>query len=396
MKNIFLIFLLSGLVAATTSCHETIDLPVESCTLPFADSSSNHPKQAVFQAILEDYVKKGLPGIVMAVHSPEDGLWIGAAGKSKLETGEDMLPCHLFHSASVSKMYMVATAMSLVEEGLMDLNATIDNYLPAAVSERLPNGKTTKLRHLMNHRSGIPDFIEEVDHIMDYYNNLMKVFTTEDYLEYIYDKKPRFEPGTGGSYSNTNTVVLALAMEHVTGRDHASLVTERVFKKLGVMDTYYKSEPGYPAPDGLVNTYLDYRGTGQLQNISEVERNFAQMNIAHDAMIASAYDYFRFISGLFNGEIISENSVDTMIANGNRLGVFRFPSELYGVTKIGHDGGSLGAANQVYYYPEEKTSIVICSNFGGFLDSPLGDLFYGFRVGREGTIIGEVEQVLFE
>ena len=396
MKYLFCSLLLSGILIGLISCHEEIDLPVGSCELSFTDSSQNHPQHVALQNLLDTYTRKGLPGVVMLVHAPQSGLWIGAAGKSVLETNEPLRPCHLFHSASVAKTYMVVTAMSLVEEQLLELDKTIDNYLPESIYSRLPNGKTATVRQLMNHTSGIPDFIEETDHVLDYYNNLMEVFTTEDYLEYIYDKKPEFEAGSRGYYSNTNTVILALIMEQVSGKDHASLVSERVFNKLGVHDTYYKNEPGYPSPNGLVNTYLDFRGSGQLQNVSEIERNFAKMNIAHDAIIASPYDYFRFISGLFKGEIISLKSVEEMVEPGNQLGIFRYTSETYGTSKIGHDGGSLGAANMVYYYPEKETSIVICSNFGGFLDTPLSDIFYGGQIGRRGNLMGDVERLLFE
>ena len=396
MKFLFYSTMISLFVFGLGSCHQSLDLPVASCELPFADSSHLHIKNEAFQAILDNYVQKGLPGVVMLVHSPQEGLWIGASGKSVLESGKAMNTCNLFHSASVAKTYMVATAMSLVEDGILALDATIDTYLPKEIYSRLPNGTKATVRHLMNHRSGIPDFIEETEHILDYYNNLMHVFTTDDYLEYIYDKKARFEPGKAGSYSNTNTVILALVMEHATGVDHASLLTQRILNKIGLNDTYYKNEEGYPAPTGLVNTYVEFRGSGQLQNSTDLERNFAKMNIAHDALIASPYDYFRFISGLFRGEIISRPFLDEMISKENKLGVFVFPSETFGVTKIGHDGGSLGAANLVFHYPEKETTIIICSNFGGFLDSKLSDMFYGYRVGKEGTIIGEVESLLFK
>ncbi|MEL6718187.1 MAG: serine hydrolase domain-containing protein [Bacteroidota bacterium] len=382
--------------------QESIALPVEECNIDFEHNSATHPKAADFQALLDKYVAKGMPGLSMVVYTPEGGKWIGSAGVAKIETQEPMKPCQIFHSASVAKTYHAVAAMSLMEEGRLDIDKTIDTYLPDWVCKDMANRTTATVRQLMNHSSGIPDFIEDTDHTTDYFHDLERVFTTEEYLDYVCGDEATFEAGTSTSYSNTNTVLLALIMDEIAG-NHADVITEKIINKLGLKHTFYKNETGYPAPAGAVNTYVDMKGDGRLINSTAIERNFAKMNIGHDAMMASAHDYFLFIRALFEGKLVSQNSVDQMldfgkypsiIDFGEGLGLAVSKTPLKNITRAGHDGGSLGAANIVQHYVEKDITIVICSNFGGFLDSPLTELFYSTLIGSQRSILGELELML--
>ena len=403
MKSLLSILFL--VIIIISSCHNNINAPVQTCTNYWQESPTEHPKADSLQAILDDFVRKGFPGLVLAVNTP-DGVWVGAAGKAKLETQEPMQPCHLFHSASVAKTYHVTAALKLAEAGKLDIHKTINHYLPESVCANLPNRNIATIKDLMNHTSGIPDFIEQIDHITDYYNNLHRTFTTKQYLNYVCGKKANFQPATKIEYSNTNTVLLALIMDKLEG-NHADVLTKEIFEPLNLTKTFYKNEKGYPAPKGVVNTYIDMRGNGKLINSTEIERNFAKMNIGHDAMVASAYDYMSFMHALFNEKIINRTSLDTMmnmfvipnrsnIQIGFGLGLEMIYSEEYKIMRAGHNGASLGAANNVFHYVEPNITIAVCSNFGDFMPNPLGKLFYHWNIGTEGRLLGEIERLLLE
>jgi D-alanyl-D-alanine carboxypeptidase len=256
----------------------------------------------------------------------------------------------------------------------------------------------------MNHTSGIPDFILELKHVLDYFQDLMKTFTTEEYLEYICGDDANFEAGMQTEYSNTNTVLLALIMDEIAG-NHADVISKKIIDHLDLKNTFYKNEKEYPAPKGSVNTYFDLKGNGKMVNSTEYERNFAKMNIGHDGMLASAYDYYLFIEALFSGKILSQESLDEMIKyesypsavkRGEGLGLEITEAPLGLLTRMGHNGGSLGAANNVFYYPEKDTYIITCSNYGDFIDGPLNALNWSGLVGNQQCLLGELELLLFE
>ncbi|MEL6675591.1 MAG: serine hydrolase domain-containing protein [Bacteroidota bacterium] len=385
-----------------TACQPAAVQPFQVCQ---EDLSLNpdHPKAAAYQAVLEEYVGRGVPGTVALVYTPEDGLWLGAAGHAVLENAEPMQTCNLFYSASTAKTYHVVAALKLVEQGKLDLKAPIAQYLAPKYAAMIPLSDQIKVEQLMNHTSGIRDFIEETDHISDYFHNLNREYTTDDYLAYISDKEPLFEPGTRVYYSNTNTVVLALIMDHIYG-DHAKALTDFIIEPLGLERTFYKNQAGYPAPPGAVNCYMDLYGNGTLQNATDWERNFTNMNIGHDAMLVNPYDNYRFLKALFAGALIDSALVDSMrtIFNGNDfiglgLGIEATFFEGDISENLGHNGGSLGGAHEMRFYPEAGVYICTSANFGGFIDSPIGELFYpsGNQLGEGDNLYNALEKIAF-
>lgn len=402
MKQSTFIILLA-ISSVLFACSKEILRPVQDCENHIDLLNNEHPLAEEIQSLMEKYVKLGFPGITVLVHTPKDGKWIGSAGVSRIEDQKPMENCNIYHSASVAKTYHVVAAMTLVEAGKLELDKSIDNYLPSWICADLPNRKTATVRQLMNHTSGIPDFIAKIDHVLDYFQDLYGNFTTEEYLDYVCGSKSDFSAGEGLRYSNTNTVLLALIMDNVAG-NHADLITEQIIEKLGLEETFYKNEKGYPAPPGAVNTYVDIKGDGTMINSTDIERNFAQMNIGHDAMLASANDYFLFLQALFNEELLPKERIDEMLSIvenqstivwGQGLGLEIVKTPLLNLTRTGHNGGSLGAANNVYYYPEKDSYIVTCSNFGDFIDSPLTQYAWSPLIGNRRTLLGELELLLF-
>ena len=385
------------------SCSQEIIRPVTVSENKIQNINYDHPFIKEIQDLLEKYVKLGFPGVTVLVSTPEHGKWISSAGVSRIENQQPMVNTNVYHSASVAKTYHVVAAMTLVESGQLVLDKTIDHYLPTWVCQDLPNRNTATVRQLMNHTSGVPDFIGKIDHMLDYFQNLNRNFTTEKYLDYVCDTEADFTAGKRVRYSNTNTVLLALIMDEIAG-NHADLISEKIIKKLELKNTFYKNEKGYPAPIGAVNTYLDIKGNGKMINSTEVERNFAQMSIGHDGMLASANDYFLFLEALFNEKLVSRQSLNEMleiqkipaaIIYGQSLGLEIVKTPMLGLTRVGHNGGSLGAANNVFHYPEKDAYIITCSNFGDFIDSPLTKHTWSGLIGHKNTLLGELEVLMF-
>ena len=389
------LFYLPFLFLLFSNCRkEDWSIPDTPCTLDFPDSSQNNPKDGVYRNVLQRAVSGGVPGLVLLVRTPKEGLWIGAAGKSKIETGEPMLPCQIHHSASVAKTYMATAIMLLVEDGKIDLDNPINKYLDTDLCNHIGNGNTATVRQLLNHTSGIRDFVLERNFITDYFNDYFNNYTTNDFLHYIYDKPAYFEAGAKAEYCNTNYVLITLIIDKVTGKPHADFLSESIFKKLDLKHTYYKNEPGYPQPEGLVNSYWDRYGNGQLENITQVAIHFDETNVGHDAMLASASDFAKFLEALLKGQIVSKSSLEQMMTWQydakddvfNGLGLLR-QSTKYGYA-IGHGGGNFGVAMYAEYFPKQDVTIVFCSNISGFFPSPALEQVKQFK--------RNIEKVVFE
>ena len=108
-----------------------------------------------------------------------------------------MRPTHRHFAASVTKMYTAAAVMLLVEDGLIDLDARISQYLPESVYGPVPNGAGATVRHLLGHTSGIPDFGGSLAYDLDTLNDPMGSYPPDRMLAYTHGQSAVFAPGAG-------------------------------------------------------------------------------------------------------------------------------------------------------------------------------------------------------
>ena len=148
-----------------------------------------------------------------------------------------MRPTHLQHAASITKMYTATAVLLLVEDGLIDLDARISQYLPESVYGSIPNGDQATVRQLLGHTSGIKNFSSNLAYDLDFFNDPKGSYPPERLLSYLHGQSPFSSPGTSYFYSNANYLLLALIMDHVTEKGHASVISERILQPLGLRTT---------------------------------------------------------------------------------------------------------------------------------------------------------------
>ena len=369
--------LMPALAVALLAAGCTLDInePVEPPSLTWDPALNTHPDGPAFQGLIDRHVREGLPGVVLFVRTPQ-GQWNGAAGYAKIETSEPMVPTHLHHAASVTKMYTATAVLLLAEDGLIDLDARISQYLPEDVYERLPNGTRATVRQLLGHTSGIKDFSSVVAYDLDFFNDPKGSYPLERLLSYVYRQSPFVSPGTGYFYSNANYLILALIMDCVIEAGHASVISERILQPLGLGATYYKNEPGYPTPTGLVNSYEGIAGDGRLMNVSDLAVHAAGIFMGNAGLMATSADFAAFLDALLAGRLISQALLSEMqewrepVRYGLGLNYAETP---YG-PGIGHGGADFGAQSRVRHFPEVDATIVLLVNGG---DSGLTGRLFG-------------------
>ncbi len=178
-----------------------------------------------------------------------------------------------FGVASVCKGLTALTVVSLVSEGRLAL----DTAARAVVGDDLPDiGSDVTIEHLLSHRSGIGDYVDE-EAGFDASSYVLTVpvhrlATTEGYLPAMRGIPAKFSAGERFSYCNSGYVVLALVIERVTGTGFHEAVEQRVCGPAGLRDTAYlrsdelpaRAARGYLDADGLRTNvlHLPVRGSG--------------------------------------------------------------------------------------------------------------------------------------
>lgn len=136
-----------------------------------------------------------------------------------------------FLIGSIGKPFTAFMTLILVNDGLIDLNATINDYIPEYSG---PAKNKATIHQLLTHTSGIPDH----GAVPNYSKKRVRwIYNSDQYLQLINEVGPKFEPGTAFQYSGIAYNILAIICEKVTKKDFADLLKERIFIPLGMNDT---------------------------------------------------------------------------------------------------------------------------------------------------------------
>lgn len=370
------LFLLSILFLSVSCSKQSWEIAGNNCTLN-ETINADYSKASQLQSIIDKYSKQGIPGMAIAVYSPE-GYWASASGYAKLETKTLMQPCHLQFSQSVAKTYMAVAILKLYEAGKINLDEKITAYLPADVIKKVTAAEQVTVRMLLNHTSGIAEYNDKPAYISYLLQHPLHFFTTMDYLDYIDGKDMQFTPGSKRSYTNTNYLLLALIGDQLTG-DHAKYIRDQIFVPLGLINSYYRENENYLDKPELVNSYWDRYSNSVLENCSEMQNVNVASLIGDDGIIATPIDYVKFLKGLFEEQLLMPSTMEQMLtfvksdtakdAYGYGLGIHSDPYK--GHDEYGHTGGGIGAGCELGYIPDVNTYFFVGLNMGTIISSPI-------------------------
>lgn len=385
MKN-YIIYIL---IIAAFAC-EKAQVPattIAAPALPWTDTSARHPRHAQLTALLEKYRKQGLPGISLLVHDAA-GTWVGSTGKADIERDVPFQNGTVSKAASITKLLVGTMVFRLIEDSTRSginysfLNQKIADLLPASITSRLANGNTVTVGQCMKHETGIPDVIEQDAFYLAVLNNPNKKWKAEELLSFVYDKPAIFRPSDTAIYSNTNTTLVALAVEAATGKSHATLLRQYVLNAVGMQHTFYQPHDALPAY--TAQGYYDLYNNGSIVNVSNLVTGSGN---GYGGMYSNVTDLFRFMDALLlKRTLLSARSLALMQSWGKADGANKYG---YGMMRkfisrephagIGHSGRDLGYSANLFHFPSRGVSHVFFVNYGTDADSKLKAVFNAFQ-----------------
>lgn len=371
------------------ACSKALVEPTEEVNIvaPWTDSSNKHPQRDAYTALLEKYRQKGLPAISLLVRNAQ-GTWFGATGKADIERGVPFTPGTVSKAASITKLFIGALTFRIMEDsartgmGYSALYQPITKWLPARITDKLPNGRLITLGDCMNHETGIPDLIEQDAFYLAITNNPNKKWQQEELLAHVYDKEPLFKPRDTAIYSNTNTVLVSMILEAATGTKHSELLHRYVLDPLQLKNTFY--QPHDPLPSHAAQGYFDLYNNNKLVNVSNLITGSGN---GYGGLYSNLFDLYRFGDALLiNKTLIQPRSLALMQTWGkadppNRYGygiMLKFIER--GVNAgIGHSGRDLGYTANLFYFPNKDVLHIFFINYGTDTKSNLRPVFNAFQ-----------------
>lgn len=387
MKFIFFVIAYVCLVAC--SQDEQFQPAYYSCNNALKVQSEANPNHQKYMELLDGITHSGVPGIMMAIQDTSHGMWSGASGKADLGNNIDLMPCNITRVGSTVKTFTAVTILLLQEEHKLDLDDPITKYLSPDYLEGIENAGQSTVRQLLQHSSGIYNYIVNLKFQTSSLNNLTKVWQPEELLSYARNKKASFAPGTDVLYSNTNYILLGRIIEEIEQKPFYEVFEEKIFRPLNLSATSCAAKD--PVPNGIIRGYVDFYSN--LDVINATYYSGWDYYTADGGLISNPVDLCTFLNTLFNGDILSPESLNEMInwqtPRGQiqqdysvqyGLGIFRMETP-YGEAYT-HSGDAIGYAAAMFYFPRQHTTIswAVNGNYGkidAFTQTPeaMGKIF---------------------
>lgn len=320
--------------------------------------------EETWRVLLEESARRNnVPGATMAVLRENDFLEV-AIGVTNVQTRWPVTPTTVFQIASITKVFTATLIMQLVDAGLVDLDTSVQQYLPTF---RLADdtAHSITVRHLLSHTSGIPS-----EHYEDFGRGDDCV---ERFVASLSADRLVYPAGTMFSYSNTGLVVAGRLIEVVTGLTWDAALRQRILDPLALHTTFTLPEDVliHPAAIGhqpdphtgeplLVHRWYGARAVGPAGIISMTAADlvrFAQMHL-HQG------------KGPNGTHLLSKESVRAM--QEAQISVPGMQTKAWGlgwnlpnwgdVFVVGHNGDSPGQAASLRLLPKQNIAIAILTN----------------------------------
>ncbi|PZP61986.1 MAG: serine hydrolase [Pseudoxanthomonas spadix] len=260
----------------------------------------------------------------------------------------------VFELGSITKVFTALLVFRLRQRGLLDVDAPIGRYvddLPAA-------WQPIALSRLLSHTSGVPNYLNE--------GNFLELMPTDptprELLAMVAQAPLDFAPGTRHAYSNTNYILLGLAIERVTGADYWQFLQDEILGPLKMGD----AGPRRAGDRRLIaQGHLYQDGRWLDPPITAPGSAWAA-----GGLLASIDDMARFAVALDQGKLLPPGPLhemwrDTRLADGGSAGWGAGWELADGGQVVGHGGGTAGFTGYLRHVPALRRTVVVLINRAG-------------------------------
>ena len=245
------------------------------------------PLPNTVQEQLVEALDHDLDGIIVYVDQAGEPAEFYAAGWHDRKKEIPAYPQAIFKIASITKLYVAVATAKLVKAERLSLDKSLAEYFPELV-DRIENAEKITLKMMLQHRSGIPNFVDHPDFWIKPPKN------KQETLDYALDLPADFEPDKGYGYSNTNYMLISDLIDKVVGYPHQQYIKQEILLPLGLKNTFGSlNELNEQQKQQLMSGY--YAG---------IDKDFKTENTG--LMLATAEDVGIFLRALNDGSVFNE------------------------------------------------------------------------------------------
>ncbi|MBE1548403.1 D-alanyl-D-alanine carboxypeptidase [Mycobacterium sp. OAS707] len=321
-------------------------------TKPIDDTLAKRLDAAVDQAM----TAAGVPGAIVGIWGP-DGDYVRAFGVADKAARAPMKTDFYSRIGSVTKTFTVTAILQLADQGKLGLDDAIAEFI-----DGVPLGNRITLRQLARMQTGLVNYTATPEFQKAMFTDPRRPFTPHELIDFAFTQPNTFPPGQGFEYCNTNTVLLGMVVQKVSGQPLAAYIHDHILAPLGIMShTSFPTTNAFPEPHA--QGYTKQTADGKEAVATDWDPSWAW---AAGAMISTLDDMRIWAPALATGKLLTpqmqEQRLQTVGSpgmppqDGYGLGIFNLGGW------IGHNGSLPGFQAVVVYLPQKQTSLVILTN----------------------------------
>ena len=339
--------------------------------------------QDQIDAIIENAINETqLVGASVGVMRQNEVIFTRGYGYADLNRKVEAIEHTVYRIGSITKQFTALAILILVEQGKVNLNDVMLDYLPSFPQK---DHKVT-IDQLLNHTSGIKSYTD----IERFWEISERDLSRQEIVDLFTSEPVEFSPGENYQYNNSGYYLLGLIIENVSGMSYANFLKTNVWQPLEMFDTHYLGKTknvkniatGYDHKD---DEFVGARPLG-------MDNPFSGGSLG-----SSVLDLLKWQTALNENQLISRQSYNKMIEPGllrsgkqTTYGYGLFMSNLNGHRKIEHGGTINGFRAQLSAYPDDGLTVTVLCNLNSAPQAQLESQISRLMLGIPEIVIDEI------
>ncbi|MBE9041836.1 beta-lactamase family protein [Oscillatoriales cyanobacterium LEGE 11467] len=304
-------------------------------------------------------LQKQIPGLSVSVVREGEPLLMKGYGIANLEHDVPATEKTVYEIASVGKTFTAMVVMMLVEEGTIELDRAIADYL----DDLPPAWHCVTVRHILSHQSGIPSYTDAENYWDITHLELSKI----EVLALVKDLPLKFQPGESVGYDNTGYYLLGMMLEQIYRRPYAEILHDRLFAPLGMKYTRMNS------PKEIV----PHRAAGyRLPTNQLINKPYYSPSVTYSAggQLSSIEDMVKYERELCQPSLLKPSTLDLMWTPNfpRRNNCWQEPGYAAGLgwwilnyqnrRVVSHNGSIVGFASNITRFIDDRITVILLCN----------------------------------
>jgi len=391
----------------TKNALRSIVLFVGVLVLVFSTSAGAKTQEALDMAAIDAYIENHMaehkiPGLALSIVHNDEIVYTQGYGDADPD-GTPVTPGTPFIIGSASKSFTALAIMQLVEAGQIELDATVQTYLPWFTMADPEQAKLITVRHLLAQTSGLSGPVSDKDIV----NPDVSENALETHIRELTDYNLARTPGESYEYNNTNYDILGLIVQTVSGQPYESFIENHIFTPLEMTDSYTsKSEA---QANGLAVGHTYFFGYPRISS----DAPYPRRKLPSGFLISSAEDLGHYLIAQLNSgsygetQVLSPEYVAMMhqpaaeTTNKGLSYAFGWGTMLVeGEPAVRHEGNTSNYHSNLAFSPTRGWGVAIVMNASGFpqlgaLNEPVNEVMRLSSGYDAGQAVDDLAPVLY-